>query len=84
MLPQPVLLPGASPGGDDRAAGQPTGHWPAPGRVEFMGVTLRYAGQSAPALSGLDLDVPGGTKMGVCGRTGKMTTYLTLLLSREP
>ena len=44
-----------------------------PGRVEFMGVVLRYAGQSAPALDGLDLDVPGGSKIGVCGRTGKLS-----------
>ena len=36
-----------------------------------MGVVLRYAGQSTPALDGLDLDVPGGSKIGVCGRTGK-------------
>ena len=38
--------------------------------MEFAGVVLRYAGQSAPALSGLDLDVAGGRKIGVCGRTG--------------
>ena len=44
--------------------------WPALGRVEFAGVALRYAGQSAPALSGLDLDVAGGRKLGICGRTG--------------
>ena len=74
-LPQPQLLPagGSEEGGPRSAsAGLPAAHWPMPGRVEFVGVVLRYAGQSAPALDGLDLDVPGGTKIGVCGRTGKL------------
>ncbi len=78
MLPQLELLPaggaeqgfgGAGP--RSASAGSPAAHWPMPGRVEFMGVVLRYVGQSAPALDGLDLDVPGGSKIGVCGRTGK-------------
>jgi ABC-type multidrug transport system fused ATPase/permease subunit len=78
VLLQPLLVPEGSyrdaEGEADSpfvSAGIPAGHWPAPGRVEFLGVMLRYAGQSVPALSGLDLDVPGGSKIGICGRTGK-------------
>ena len=71
MLPHPSLapLPGA---GHQEGSGPPalSRQWPALGRVEFAGVALRYAGQSAPALSGLDLDVAGGRKLGICGRTG--------------
>lgn len=66
------------------SAGIPAGHWPAPGRVEFLGVTLRYAGQSVPALSGLDLDVPGGSKIGICGRTGKFCLELRHISSPAP
>ena len=82
-LPQPQVLPaGGSEEGLQEAgprsasAGLPAAHWPMPGRVEFMGVVLRYAGQSAPALNGLDLDVPGGSKIGVCGRTGELLISL--------
>ena len=78
VLQQPLLVPeGSYREGEGEAgppfvsAGIPAGHWPASGHVEFMGVMLRYAGQSVPVLSGLDLDVPGGSKIGICGRTGK-------------
>lgn len=78
ILLQPQLLPASSyrEGNEEcgtpaASVGSPVGHWPMPGRVEFMNVGLRYAAQSAPALNGLDLDVPGGSKIGVCGRTGK-------------
>ena len=72
MLPQPALLPGAREVEGDQGSGPPalSRQWPALGRVEFAGVVLRYAEQSAPALSGLDLDVAGGRKIGICGRTG--------------
>ena len=78
VLQQPLLVPEGSYREDDGEAGPPfvsagipARRWPAPGHVEFMGVMLRYAGQSVPALSGLGLDVPGGSKIGICGRTGK-------------
>ena len=74
VLPHPSLAPlrGTGYPGGDRGSGPPalSRQWPALGRVESAGVTLRYAGQSAPALSGLDLDVAGGRKIGICGRTG--------------
>ena len=78
ILPQPQLLPASSHREGDgyletpaASVSSPVGHWPMPGRVEFIDVGLRYALQSAPALNGLDLDVPGGSKIGVCGRTGE-------------
>ena len=89
MLPQPQLLPAATSGegfGEagppSASAGSPAAHWPMPGRVEFIGVVLRYAGQSAPALNGLDVDVPGGSKIGICGRTGKLPVNFFCALTR--
>ena len=86
MLPQPRLLSASISGeGFEEAGppsatiGSPAAHWPMPGRVEFMGVVLRYAGQSAPALNGLDLDVPGGSKIGICGRTGQLLVVSLIL-----
>jgi ATP-binding cassette subfamily C (CFTR/MRP) protein 10 len=43
--------------------------WPSAGRVTFANVWLRY-GLGPFVLQHLDLDVPAGTKLGLCGRTG--------------
>jgi ATP-binding cassette, subfamily C (CFTR/MRP), member 1 len=52
--------------------------WPSTGRVEFKNVTLRYKMDQEPALKDVSLDIPGGSTMGVCGRTGFAFTIFLL------
>jgi ABC-type multidrug transport system fused ATPase/permease subunit len=51
------------------------------GQVEFHGVSLRYDG-AAPALEGLDLDVPAGRTVALVGPTGSGKTSLVALVAR--
>jgi ATP-binding cassette subfamily B protein len=54
---------------------------PGVGGVRFDGVTFGYAGGN-PLFTGLDLDVPAGTRIGLVGRSGGGKTTLTRLLLR--
>ncbi|MFB0630693.1 ABC transporter ATP-binding protein [Streptomyces sp. AB3(2024)] len=51
------------------------------GDVRFEGVTFAHGG-GEPLFERLDLDVPGGTKLGLVGRSGGGKTTLTRLLLR--
>lgn len=44
--------------------------WPAKGRIQFQDVSLQYTEGSPKVLSELTLDISGGSRVGVCGRTG--------------
>jgi ATP-binding cassette, subfamily B, bacterial len=50
--------------------------------VRFEQVTFTYEAGGTPLFTGLDLEVPGGTKLGVVGRSGGGKTTLTRLLLR--
>ena len=53
------------------------------GRVEFRGVTFRYAeGTGRPALSDIDLAIPAGATVGIIGGTGSAKTTLVQLIPR--
>jgi ATP-binding cassette, subfamily B, bacterial len=52
-----------------------------PSDVRFEGVGFTHAG-GRPLFSGLDLDVPGGTRIGLVGRSGGGKTTLTRLMLR--
>ncbi|WP_327048405.1 ABC transporter ATP-binding protein/permease [Microbispora sp. NBC_01189] len=54
---------------------------PADASVRFERVRFGYAG-GAPLFDGLDLDIPGGTKIGLVGRSGGGKSTLTRLLLR--
>ncbi|MFJ2746981.1 ABC transporter ATP-binding protein [Streptomyces sp. NPDC087297] len=54
---------------------------PGPRDVRFERVTFAHGG-GKPLFEGLDLDVPGGTKIGLVGRSGGGKTTLTRLLMR--
>ncbi len=54
---------------------------PGPRGVRFEGVVFAHAG-GRPLFTGLDLDVPGGTRIGLVGRSGGGKTTLTRLLLR--
>jgi osmoprotectant transport system ATP-binding protein len=50
--------------------------------VEFHGVTKRYAGSDAPAISGLDLDVAGGEICVLVGPSGSGKTTAMRMVNR--
>jgi ATP-binding cassette subfamily B protein len=54
---------------------------PGPSGVRFEGVGFTHAG-GRPLFTGLDLDVPSGTRIGLVGRSGGGKTTLTRLLLR--
>ncbi|MFC9685051.1 ABC transporter ATP-binding protein [Streptomyces sp. NPDC056948] len=54
----------------------------AGGGLSLRGVTFTYRGADAPALRGIDLDVPGGRTIAVVGENGAGKTTLAKLLCR--
>jgi ATP-binding cassette subfamily B protein len=52
------------------------------GALQLTDVGYTYAGSAQPALSGVDLDVPSGSTLGVVGPTGSGKTTLLHLLGR--
>lgn len=69
----PLMLPHARP---------PRG-WPAAGALELQDVGLRYRPRPAPAvLAGVTARIPGGSKVGVVGRTGAGKSSLLAALLR--
>ena len=59
--------------------------WPSKGRVEFKDYLLRYRPTTDLVLKSLNLDIKGGSKVGIVGRTGagKSTIALSLLRIME-
>lgn len=55
------------------------------GRIEFRGVTFRYAGTSDPALADVSATIPAGHFVGVVGRSGSgKTTFARLVQGFHP
>jgi ATP-binding cassette, subfamily C (CFTR/MRP), member 1 len=46
-------------------------HWPSKGAVEFVSVKMRYRDGLPLVLRGLDINIRGGEKVGIVGRTGR-------------
>lgn len=61
-------------------AAAPAG-WPDRGVVRFEGVVMRYRPDAPPALDDVSFEIPGGSKVGIVGRTGsgKSSLFATLL-----
>lgn len=59
--------------------------WPTNGQISFNDVNLRYRPGLPMILKNLSFDIPGGSKVGIVGRTGsgKSTTILALLRLTE-
>jgi ATP-binding cassette, subfamily C (CFTR/MRP), member 1 len=60
----------------------PSGQWPTEGAITFRGVSLCYRPGLPRVLNGVNLAIPGGIKVGVCGRTGAGKSSLMLALFR--
>jgi len=59
----------------------PTGKWPSEGHIEFAGSSMRY--RDGPlVLKDINLQINGGEKIGVVGRTGSGKSSLMNLLFR--
>lgn len=60
----------------------PPPNWPTAGAVEFKNVSLRYREGLDLVLRGVSLSVPGGSRVGVVGRTGAGKSSLMIALLR--
>jgi ABC-type multidrug transport system fused ATPase/permease subunit len=58
----------------------PRPSWPEAGHISFTSVFIKYRKDTDPVLKEISIDINGGEKVGVCGRTGagKSTVMLTL------
>ena len=56
--------------------------WPSKGHIEFKTYQTRYREGLDLVLKGIDLNVSGEEKLGICGRTGAGKSSLTLALFR--
>ncbi|CDO74908.1 hypothetical protein BN946_scf184988.g15 [Trametes cinnabarina] len=61
---------------------KPPPEWPSRGAIEFKDVVMRYRPGLPFVLQGLSLEVKGGEKIGVVGRTGAGKSSLMLALFR--
>eukprot|EP01052_Picozoa_sp_SAG31_P022292 SAG31_NODE_1766_length_7315_cov_2.439302_6_plen_492_part_00 len=56
--------------------------WPASGKVEWQGVSLRYRHDLDPALCDMNVTIEAGEHVGVCGRTGAGKSSFTVAMLR--
>lgn len=56
--------------------------WPSKGEIRIEGAVMSYRPGLEPALAGVDLVIPGGSKVGIAGRTGSGKSTLMLCLFR--
>lgn len=54
--------------------------WPQKGNIVFEDVSLRYNTNREPVISNLNLHIPAGQKVGICGRTGSGKSSLVMSL----
>eukprot|EP00931_Biecheleriopsis_adriatica_P044952 TRINITY_DN25767_c0_g1_i1.p1 TRINITY_DN25767_c0_g1~~TRINITY_DN25767_c0_g1_i1.p1 ORF type:complete len:1310 (-),score=227.04 TRINITY_DN25767_c0_g1_i1:187-4071(-) len=74
--------PGGSDFEDVAEKVQALSDWPAKGAIEFQDVQLRYRPELPLAVCGLSLQVRGGERLGIVGRTGAGKSSLSVLLFR--
>ena len=59
-------------------------HWPHEGNITFQDVSLTYYPGGPQVLKKIDLNIKGGTKIGVAGRTGAGKSSFVAALMRMP
>lgn len=67
----------ASEGGGDAPP-----DWPCNGSIEYLSVSASYRPELEPVLKQLQFVIPGGTSVGIVGRTGSGKSSLLLSLYR--
>lgn len=77
------LPPESEPSESDAGAAlAAAGTWPSKGRVALRDLNVRYRDDLPIVLRGVDLNIPGGSKVGIVGRTGSGKSSLTLAVCR--
>ncbi|PLB43601.1 P-loop containing nucleoside triphosphate hydrolase protein [Aspergillus steynii IBT 23096] len=56
--------------------------WPLHGHISIKNMTASYSPASEPVLHSIDLDIPAGFKVGICGRSGSGKSSLIACLLR--
>ncbi|KGO55318.1 ABC transporter, integral membrane type 1 [Penicillium expansum] len=60
----------------------PANAWPSEGRIQFVDLALSYRSDLDAVIQGIDLTIPPGAKVGICGRSGSGKSSLILGLLR--
>lgn len=60
----------------------PTSEWPSRGEIRFEHVTAHYDPTHEPVLKDISLEIPGGSFVGITGRTGSAKSSLVLTVLR--
>ncbi|KAF4768307.1 hypothetical protein HAV15_002325 [Penicillium sp. str.  len=60
----------------------PTNAWPSEGKIQFLNLALSYRTESDPVIRGMNVTIPPGAKIGICGRPGSGKSSLILGLLR--
>lgn len=65
---------------------KPPENWPDSGKVNIDELVMSYTPDKPPVLKGLTVEIKGGEKIGVCGRTGagKSSLFQALFRMMEP
>ena len=66
----------------DEGGGETPERWPTTGGIEYRSVTASYRPGLEPALKNFSFAIPGGSSVGVVGRTGAGKSSLLLTLFR--
>merc|ERR1711953_1525806 len=72
----------ACPQEQTQAPLEPPSKWPSEGKISFQDFSVRYRESLPKVLNELALEIPGGTKVGICGRTGSGKSTLAKCLFR--
>jgi len=67
---------------DKRPDNQVPSSWPSKGEIVFKDYHMKYRPELSPSLVSINLTIPAGSKVGVCGRTGAGKSSLLLALFR--
>lgn len=60
----------------------PGSSWPKTGALSYRGLSASYRPELEPVLKRLTFDIPGGSSVGIVGRTGSGKSSLMLTLFR--
>ena len=66
----------------DIAATKPPNNWPLIGNIKFENYSVRYRKGLDFVLKNLNIEVKGGEKIGIVGRTGAGKSTIAMALSR--